>query len=121
MRGEEGEIHRKFVECLARAIKAGDAAILRRKVAELREADLGDLIAALEPDDRVRALATRELGANNAWRVVLRESMVGLVNGLAFALITAIAAVAWFKVAALGVVMGLAIVCNLVAGAWAAS
>jgi hypothetical protein len=48
-----GEIHREFVERVARAIKAGDAAILRRIVAELHEADLGDLIAALEPDDRV--------------------------------------------------------------------
>jgi len=65
----------------------------------------------------VRALATRELGAQNAWRVVLREGMVGLVNGLAFAVITGVAAVAWFKIPGLGVVIGLAIICNLVAGA----
>jgi len=65
----------------------------------------------------VRALATRELGANNAFRVVLRESLVGLVNGIAFAVITGIAAVAWFKIPGLGVVIGLAIICNLVAGA----
>jgi magnesium transporter len=65
----------------------------------------------------VRALATRELGASNAFRVVLRESMVGLVNGIAFAVITGVAAVAWFKIPGLGVVIGLAIICNLVAGA----
>jgi len=65
----------------------------------------------------VRALATRELGASNAWRVVLREGLVGLVNGLAFALITGVAAVAWFRIPGLGIVIGLAIVCNLVAGA----
>ena len=65
----------------------------------------------------VRALATRELGANNAWRVVMREAMVGLVNGLAFAVITGVAAVAWFKIPGLGVVIGLAIICNLIAGA----
>jgi magnesium transporter len=65
----------------------------------------------------VRALATRELGSNNALRVVMREGLVGLVNGLAFAIITGIAAVVWFKIPALGVVIGLAIVCNLVAGA----
>jgi magnesium transporter len=65
----------------------------------------------------VRALATRELGPNNAFRVVVREGLVGLVNGLAFAVITGIAAVAWFKIPGLGVVIGLAIVCNLVAGA----
>jgi magnesium transporter len=65
----------------------------------------------------VRALATRELGSNNAFRVVMREGLVGLVNGLAFAVITGIAAVAWFRIPALGVVIGLAMLCNLVAGA----
>jgi magnesium transporter len=43
--------------------------------------------------------------------------MVGLVNGLAFGLITGVAAVAWFNVPGLGVVIGRAIACNLVAGA----
>jgi magnesium transporter len=65
----------------------------------------------------VRALATRELGSSNAFRVVIREGLVGLVNGLAFAVITGVAAVLWFKIPGLGVVIGLAIVCNLVAGA----
>ncbi|MBU6462735.1 MAG: magnesium transporter [Bradyrhizobium sp.] len=65
----------------------------------------------------VRALATRELGSSNAFRVVMRESLVGLVNGIAFAVITGVAAVAWFRIPGLGVVIGLAIICNLVAGA----
>jgi magnesium transporter len=65
----------------------------------------------------VRALATRELGSNNAFRVVMREGLVGLVNGLAFAVITGIAAVAWFKLPGLGVVIGLAMITNLIAGA----
>jgi magnesium transporter len=65
----------------------------------------------------VRALATRELGSSNAFRVVMREGLVGLVNGIAFAVITGVAAVAWFRIPGLGVVIGLAIICNLVAGA----
>jgi magnesium transporter len=65
----------------------------------------------------VRALATRELGSGNALRVVLREALVGLVNGLAFAIITGVAAVAWFKIPGLGIVIGLAMICNLIAGA----
>lgn len=65
----------------------------------------------------VRALATRELGASNAWRIVLREGLVGLVNGIAFAVITGVAAVAWFKIPGLGIVIGLAMLCNLIAGA----
>jgi len=53
MRGDEGEIRPEFVEEIARAIKASDAPFLRAVVAELHEADLGDLIAALDADDRV--------------------------------------------------------------------
>ncbi len=53
MRDEDGEIRHEFVEEIARAIHAADTPLLRAVVAELHEADLGDLIAALEPDDRV--------------------------------------------------------------------
>ena len=65
----------------------------------------------------VRALATHELSSANAARIVLREVLVGLVNGLAFAVITGVAAAAWFKVPDLGLVIGLAMICNLLAGA----
>src|SRR6201995_2145749 len=54
MRGEDGEIRREFIDEMTRAIKADDAPFLRAVVAELHEADLGDLIAALDADDRVR-------------------------------------------------------------------
>ncbi|MGZ3411572.1 MAG: magnesium transporter [Xanthobacteraceae bacterium] len=67
----------------------------------------------------VRALATRELGDANAWRVITRELLVGLLNGVAFALMTGLAAYAWFRVPDLGIVIGLAMICNLVAAALA--
>src|SRR6476660_6202256 len=54
MRHKDGEIRQECIEEIARAIHAEDALLLREVVAELHEADLGDLIAALEPDDRVR-------------------------------------------------------------------
>src|SRR6478609_6604299 len=53
MRDEDGEIRHEFVEDISRAIHAANTPWLRAIVAELHEADLGDLIAALEPDDRV--------------------------------------------------------------------
>jgi len=53
MRDEDGEIRPQFVEEISRAIHAADTASLRAVVTELREADLGDLIAALAPEDRV--------------------------------------------------------------------
>jgi len=65
----------------------------------------------------VRALATRDLTDANAWRVIIREVMVGLLNGVAFAVITGVAAYVWFRVPGLGFVIGLAMVCNLVAAA----
>jgi magnesium transporter len=67
----------------------------------------------------VRAIATRELSNANAARIILREVLVGLINGLAFAVITGVAAAAWFKVPDLGVVIGLAMICNLLAAALA--
>lgn len=66
----------------------------------------------------VRALATRELGRSNTGRVLRRELMVGLLNGLGFAVILgAIAAVA-FNIAQLGIVIGLAMVTVLTSAAF---
>jgi len=65
----------------------------------------------------VRALATQDLRDANAWRVIRRELMVGLLNGIAFAVITGAAAYVWFRVPGLGFVIGLAMICNLVAAA----
>ena len=65
----------------------------------------------------VRALATRDLGRSNAWRIVRREMLVGLLNGLAFATLLAAVAVFWFGIAQLGPVIGLAIVITLVSAA----
>jgi magnesium transporter len=65
----------------------------------------------------VRALATRDLTDTNAWRVISRELMVGLLNGVAFAVITGAAAYVWFQVPGLGFVIGLAMICNLLAAA----
>jgi magnesium transporter len=65
----------------------------------------------------VRALATQALSDANARRVIIREVLVGLLNGIAFAVITGIAAYVWFKVPGLGIVIGLAMITNLVAAA----
>src|SRR3954451_3816301 len=53
MRDEDGQIRREFVDEIARAIQAAERTSLRALVTELHEADLGDLIATLEPEDRV--------------------------------------------------------------------
>jgi len=65
----------------------------------------------------VRALATRELSSVNAWRIIRREILVGLLNGLAFAAILGLVAVLWFNVTDLGLVIALAMVTVLAAAA----
>jgi magnesium transporter len=47
----------------------------------------------------------------------LREVLVGALNGAAFGMITGIAAAIWFGLPAIGVVIALAMLTNLVAGA----
>lgn len=66
----------------------------------------------------VRALATRELNAANAARILWKECVVGSINGVAFAVLAGGAAALWFGDAALGATVGAAMVANLlVAGA----
>jgi magnesium transporter len=65
----------------------------------------------------VRALATRELDRANAMRVIRRELTVGVLNGLAFAVIMAAVAMAWYGPAQIGLVIGLAIIITLAAAA----
>lgn len=67
----------------------------------------------------VRALATRELTGQNTRRVIWREVVVGLINGVAFGVIMAGVAALWFGVPMLGVVIALAMVATLAAAALA--
>ncbi|MDE2487015.1 MAG: magnesium transporter [Alphaproteobacteria bacterium] len=65
----------------------------------------------------VRALATRELTAANAWRIIWRETAAGLLNGLAFAVVMGLVTVLWFHTPMMAVIIGLAMVINLFAAA----
>lgn len=65
----------------------------------------------------VRALATRDLTAQNAKRVVLRELGAGVLNGLALAVILGLAGFVIFGDHRLGLVLGLAMICNQVVAA----
>lgn len=62
----------------------------------------------------VRALATKDLTGANLWRVIRREVIVGLINGLAFALVMGIVGILWFGSWQLGGVIATAMVINLV-------
>lgn len=61
----------------------------------------------------VRAIATKDLTQSNLMRVVTREAGVGLINGLIFAVVMGIVGVVWFGIPLLGVVIGAAMIINL--------
>jgi len=64
----------------------------------------------------VRALATKDLTPTNAGRIILREALVGWINGLLFALVMGLIAVFWFHSIGLAAVIGAAMVLTLLAG-----
>ena len=61
----------------------------------------------------VRALATRQLNYTNLQKFVLKETWVGLLNGFLFALLSALLAYLWFDDELIAIIMGLAMVANL--------
>jgi len=61
----------------------------------------------------VRAIALRQLDSVSTRSFVLREALVAFMNGLLFALLAAAISFAWFKDAEMAVVMGVAMLANL--------
>ncbi|NBB98192.1 MAG: magnesium transporter [Alphaproteobacteria bacterium] len=62
----------------------------------------------------VRGLATRDLTGANVWRVIRRETLVGLTNGFIFALVMGAVGYVWFGSLMLAGVIAAAMVINLV-------
>ena len=63
----------------------------------------------------VRAIAMKELTAENAFRTIRKEVAVGLFNGIIFAILIGTVAWGWFGSPALGGVIALAIIINFLA------
>jgi len=61
----------------------------------------------------VRAIASRDLTAANARRVIWRETMTGTFNGLIFAAVMGIVAGVWFQSLALAGIIAIAMIINL--------
>ena len=62
----------------------------------------------------VRALATKELSNTNMFRVIGKETVVGTLNGIGFAIIMGVIAALWFGSTTLGFVIAGAMVINLI-------
>ncbi len=67
----------------------------------------------------IRAMALGQIGVGNAGRLIVKELSVGMLNGVLWAVIIAIITVLWFDNVQLGVIIGAAIIVNLITGALA--
>jgi magnesium transporter len=61
----------------------------------------------------VRQLALGEISSSDAFRIIKKEVVISLMNGLIFALVMGTIAWIWFNIPLLGLVIGLSMVINL--------
>ena len=62
----------------------------------------------------IRAIATKELSKSNFNRVVGKEFLIGILNGIIFAIITAIIVQLWFKQINLSFLIGVSMILNMI-------
>ena len=62
----------------------------------------------------VRALAMKDLTAANAKRFVGKELIVGVINGVLFAILAGLVAWLWFAVPGIGLVIAAAMIINMI-------
>jgi magnesium transporter len=67
----------------------------------------------------IRGLALGRVSGSNAWRLLNKETLVGVLNGIIWALVMAGVAILWFGNYQLGAIIGAAMVINLVVAALA--
>ena len=62
----------------------------------------------------IRAIAKKEISANNFNRIVGKEFIIGILNGIIFAIITAIIVHLWFKELSLSLLIGVSMILNMI-------
>lgn len=67
----------------------------------------------------IRGIALGQLGSSNYRLLIKKEILVGLLNGLLWALVVASFSILWFENYYIGVIIGIALIVNLLAGAFA--
>ena len=61
----------------------------------------------------VRAIATKELSSGNFFKVVSKEFVIGILNGIIFALITGVIVQLWFKEINLSILIAISMILNM--------
>jgi len=67
----------------------------------------------------IRGLTLGQLGSSNYRSLIKKEILVGLLNGLAWALVVATLSILWFDNFSIGAIIAFALIVNLLAGAFA--
>ena len=67
----------------------------------------------------IRGMAMGHINSRNQFWLVGRESLIGVINGILWALVVAVAAALWFEDAALGLIIACAMLINLVTAGFA--
>jgi len=62
----------------------------------------------------IRALATKELSSSNLGKIVTKEFVIGVLNGIIFAIITAAIVQLWFKEINLTILIGVSMILNMI-------
>ena len=62
----------------------------------------------------IRAIATKELSEENLAKVVSKEFVIGILNGIIFALITGIIVQLWFKEINLSILISISMILNMI-------
>jgi len=62
----------------------------------------------------IRAIATKELSSGNLTKVVGKEFLIGIMNGIIFAIITAAVVQLWFKETNLSLLIAISMVLNMI-------
>tara|TARA_B100001093_G_C26837577_1_gene1019069 strand:+ start:1744 stop:3123 length:1380 start_codon:yes stop_codon:yes gene_type:complete len=62
----------------------------------------------------IRAIATKELSSSNFTKVVSKEFLIGILNGIIFAVITALIVQLWFKEINLSLLIAISMVLNMI-------
>ena len=61
----------------------------------------------------IRALATKELSSGNFGKIITKEFVIGILNGIIFAVITAIIVQLWFKEFNLSILIAVSMILNM--------
>ena len=62
----------------------------------------------------IRAIATKELSSSNINKIVSKEFFIGVLNGIIFAIITAVIVQLWFKQIDLSIIIAASMVLNMI-------